>query len=95
MNPEALLRHIDTGQLWPHDFTQGIPDDVSAAYQAALQVRRLREQRGELPRGYKIGFTNRSIWERYQVFEPIWVRFGTPLCPWLTRRARVLWTSAT
>ena len=72
MNPEELLQHIDTGQLWPRDFTQGIPDDVSAAYQTALQVRRLREQRGELPRGYKIGFTNRSIWERYQVFEPIW-----------------------
>jgi len=72
MNPEELLQHIDIGQLWPHDFTQGIPDDVSAAYQTALQVRRLREQRGELPRGYKIGFTNRSIWERYQVFEPIW-----------------------
>jgi len=72
MNPEELLQHIDTGQLWPQDFTQGITDDVSAAYQTALQVRRLREQRGELPRGYKIGFTNRSIWERYQVFEPIW-----------------------
>ena len=72
MTPEKLLQHIDTGQLWPQDFTQGISADVSAAYQMALQVRRLREQRGELPRGYKIGFTNRSIWERYQVFEPIW-----------------------
>lgn len=72
MTPEKLLQHIDTGRLWPQDFTQGIPADVSAAYQTALQVRRLREQRGELPCGYKIGFTNRSIWERYQVFEPIW-----------------------
>ena len=72
MTPEKLLQHIDTGKLWPQDFTQGISADVSAAYQTALQVRRLREQRGELPRGYKIGFTNRSIWQRYQVFEPIW-----------------------
>ena len=72
MTPEKLLQHIDTGKLWPQDFTQGISADVSAAYQTALQVRRLRQQRGELPRGYKIGFTNRSIWQRYQVFEPIW-----------------------
>lgn len=72
MTPELLLQHIDSGRLWPQDLTQSIADDVSAAYQTALKVRQLREQRGELPRGYKIGFTNRSIWERYQVFEPIW-----------------------
>jgi 2-keto-4-pentenoate hydratase len=32
----------------------------------------LREQRGERAVGYKIGFTNRTIWERYGVFAPIW-----------------------
>ena len=46
--------------------------DVAAAYQSALAVRGLRISRGELPRGYKIGFTNRNIWPRYQVFAPIW-----------------------
>ncbi len=29
-------------------------------------------RRGEVPRGYKIGFTNRNIWPRYNVFAPVW-----------------------
>ena len=72
MTPDTLLQHIDQGSLWPADSVASIPSDVSLAYQTALQVRQLRVQRGEQPRGFKIGFTNRSIWERYQVFEPIW-----------------------
>ena len=72
MTPQTLLKHLDEGHLWPDDALAGIPADVGVAYQTALQVRQLREARGEQPRGYKIGFTNRSIWERYQVFEPIW-----------------------
>jgi 2-oxo-3-hexenedioate decarboxylase len=28
--------------------------------------------RGERPAGFKVGFTNRTIWQRYQVFAPIW-----------------------
>jgi 2-oxo-3-hexenedioate decarboxylase len=35
-------------------------------------VRQLRIGRGEQPRGYKVGFTNRTIWERYGVHAPIW-----------------------
>ncbi|MBV9890282.1 MAG: hydratase [Rhizobacter sp.] len=35
-------------------------------------MRRLRIARGERPLGYKIGFTNRGIWARYGVFEPVW-----------------------
>ncbi|HSB23569.1 MAG TPA: hydratase, partial [Burkholderiaceae bacterium] len=47
-------------------------DDIDAAYQAALAVRALRIARGEKPVGFKVGFTNRTIWERYRVFAPIW-----------------------
>jgi len=72
MTPETLLHHIDQGTLWPEAEVAQIPDDAALAYQTALQVRKLREARGEIPKGFKIGFTNRSIWERYQVFEPIW-----------------------
>jgi 2-oxo-3-hexenedioate decarboxylase len=72
MSPEQLLDHHDRGQLWPSDARAGIPSDLGAAYQQALAVRRLRAQRGERPRGYKIGFTNRSIWPLYQVYAPIW-----------------------
>ncbi len=72
MTPETLLHHLDHGTLWPAAELASIPDDVSSAYQTALKVRSLRQARGEVPKGFKIGFTNRSIWERYQVFEPIW-----------------------
>ena len=72
MTPQLLLNHIDKGTLWSGDALASIPADVGLAYQTALSVRQLREARGEQPKGFKIGFTNRSIWERYQVFEPIW-----------------------
>ena len=72
MTPQILLAHADSGQPWPEapGATPGF--DVPAAYQQALQVRALRIARGERPRGYKIGFTNRQIWPRYNVFAPIW-----------------------
>jgi len=45
---------------------------MTAAYAVADELRRLRLARGERALGYKIGFTNRGIWARYGVFEPIW-----------------------
>ncbi len=72
MSPEQLLHHHDLGQPWSAQDRAGMPGDLAAAYQQALAVRRLRQQRGEVPCGYKIGFTNRTIWPLYQVFAPIW-----------------------
>ena len=69
---KILLNHNDSGQLWPDQLIDVIAQDVNEAYQIALQVRQLRLARGEQPKGFKIGFTNRNIWSRYQVFEPIW-----------------------
>jgi 2-oxo-3-hexenedioate decarboxylase len=70
MNPKTLLEHADSGQPWPAEAPPLA--DLAAAYQTQLAVRALRVARGEQPRGYKIGFTNRTIWDRYQVFAPIW-----------------------
>jgi 2-keto-4-pentenoate hydratase len=72
MTPEHILNHFDNAALWSPDEAASIGADVAAAYQQALQVRSLRIARGERPRGYKIGFTNRNIWPRYEVFAPIW-----------------------
>jgi len=72
MTPQRILQHLDTGQLWPHAPGQSTGLDVPAAYQQALAVRALRVARGERPCGFKIGFTNRNIWPRYDVFAPIW-----------------------
>ncbi|MES2938752.1 MAG: hydratase [Pseudomonadota bacterium] len=63
-----LLDHHDSGTLWPAP--SGL--NLAAAYALALEVRGLRRARGEQPRGYKVGFTNRNIWPRYQVFAPVW-----------------------
>jgi 2-keto-4-pentenoate hydratase len=68
MTPELLLKHSDEATLWP----QACGLEVGVAYERALSVRQLRIARGEQPRGYKIGFTNRTIWERYGVYAPIW-----------------------
>ena len=72
MSPEQLLRYQDLGQLWSPEDRASTPADLADAYQQALAVRALRLQRGEVPRGYKIGFTNRTIWPIYGVYAPIW-----------------------
>lgn len=68
MTPEVLLRHSDDATSWP----AGCGLDVNEAYERALSVRQLRIRRGEQPRGFKVGFTNRTIWARYGVYAPIW-----------------------
>ena len=45
---------------------------LADAYAVADEIRSQRIARGEHPRGYKIGFTNRSIWPKYGVFAPVW-----------------------
>jgi 2-oxo-3-hexenedioate decarboxylase len=72
MKPQDLLQHGDSGQLWPVATGFDTALTVSDAYQRALALRQLRLARGEQPRGYKIGFTNRTIWPIYNVFAPIW-----------------------
>src|SRR3954452_4675501 len=67
-----LLQHGDAGRQWPDELRAKLPGRVDAAYALALAVRALRIARGERPAGYKVGFTNRTIWQRYQVFAPIW-----------------------
>ncbi|NML45387.1 hydratase [Ramlibacter sp. G-1-2-2] len=68
MTPEQLLRHYDAASLWSGGCGLSMPE----GYERALSVRELRIRRGEQPRGYKVGFTNRGIWPRYGVDAPIW-----------------------
>ncbi len=46
--------------------------DTAQAYAVAERLRALRIARGERPVGWKIGFTNRAIWDRYRVWQPMW-----------------------
>ena len=56
--------------LLPSAQPGGLP--LEQAYAVAQRIRQRRIERGERPVGWKIGFTNRSIWDRYAVHAPIW-----------------------
>lgn len=45
---------------------------MADGYTVALRQRAQRIAEGWRPAGRKIGFTNRTIWPRYGVYEPIW-----------------------
>lgn len=44
----------------------------AAGYEGARALHRHRLAQGWKPVGRKVGFTNRTIWPRYGVFEPMW-----------------------
>ena len=67
-----LLAAYDAGSLTSLLSTEDAAFGMPAAFAVADAVRALRIARGEKPVGYKIGFTNRSIWQRYGVHQPIW-----------------------
>jgi 2-oxo-3-hexenedioate decarboxylase len=68
---EALAA-LDTGhQISP--FSARLSSfDLDDAYRVTAAIRQMRERRGEMPVGRKIGFTNRTIWAEYNVYEPVW-----------------------
>ncbi len=72
MTPQSFADHYDRGALWPAGPVIDPTGDLADAYRQSLALRTLRIGRGERAVGYKIGFTNRTIWERYRVFAPIW-----------------------
>jgi 2-oxo-3-hexenedioate decarboxylase len=68
---EALAA-LDTGRQIPPFSRRRAAFDLKDAYLAAAAIRQARETRGQIPVGRKIGFTNRTIWAEYNVYEPIW-----------------------
>jgi 2-oxo-3-hexenedioate decarboxylase len=46
--------------------------ELKDAYRVTAKVRALREKAGEVARGRKIGFTNRTIWAEFGVYAPMW-----------------------
>lgn len=54
-------------------FSERLPHfNLDEAYQVLAAARRMRAARGERIVGRKLGFTNRTIWAEYSVYEPIW-----------------------
>ena len=69
---DSLVSLHENARLVP-PFTAALPALApAAAYEAARALHRHRLSQGWKPVGRKIGFTNRTIWPRYGVYEPIW-----------------------
>jgi 2-oxo-3-hexenedioate decarboxylase len=69
---DQLLAAQDGARLMPLPSTVHPDLTLAEAFAVAELVRQRRLARGEQPRGWKIGFTNRTIWPRYGVHAPIW-----------------------
>jgi len=68
---ELVRLHDSGGEIAP--FSERYADlTPEAGYRAAAQLHAHRVARGWRPVGRKIGFTNRTIWKRYGVYEPMW-----------------------
>jgi 2-oxo-3-hexenedioate decarboxylase len=69
---EKVLAALDTrSQVAP--FTDQDPAfSPEQAYAVTAHLRQRRTARGEKHAGRKIGFTNRGIWQQYNVTAPIW-----------------------
>jgi 2-oxo-3-hexenedioate decarboxylase len=67
-----LLRASETATLLPLPSDADPGFDLAQAFEVADRMRAARIARGQVPAGYKIGFTNRRIWPLYGVYAPIW-----------------------
>ena len=63
---------LDTGRQIAPFSSRLAHFDLDDAYRVTAAVRQMRETRGEIPLGRKIGFTNRTIWDEYQIGAPMW-----------------------
>ena len=67
-----ILAAGDNGASIP-PITDDLSDfDLVDAYVVSSEITRARRARGERPVGWKIGFTNETIWDEYGVHAPIW-----------------------
>lgn len=71
---ENQARHILDARRDRQQIDFARPEDLSleGAYRIARRIRDLRSLAGERVIGRKLGFTNRTIWDEYQVHAPIW-----------------------
>jgi 2-oxo-3-hexenedioate decarboxylase len=68
---ELIALHESAAEVPP--FSARYPGlTPEAGYAAARKLHAHRLARGWKPAGRKIGFTNRTLWQRYGVYEPMW-----------------------
>ena len=68
---DVITAHEEAREVPP--FSDRYPGlSAATGYEAARALHAHRLARGWTPVGRKIGFTNRTLWPRYGVFEPMW-----------------------
>ncbi len=72
LQAERLLLAYDNATRAALPTAGDVGFDLERGYAVAHAIRERRLARGERHVGYKIGFTNRTIWPRYGVYGPIW-----------------------
>ena len=72
-----LLQARDAARLAPNPSHFGFDLTLARAYQIGRRLHERLVARGFRPIGRKIGFTNRAMWEQFQVTEPIWAHVYT------------------
>ena len=74
---DALIAAYDTATTLP-PITATAPDfSVADGYAVLHDIETRRRAQGWTAVGRKIGFTNRTIWPRYGVYQPMWAHIWT------------------
>src|ERR1041385_5495464 len=74
---DALIAAYDTATTLP-PITASAPDfSVADGYAVLQDIETRRRAQGWKAAGRKIGFTNRTIWPRYGVYQPMWAHVWT------------------
>jgi 2-oxo-3-hexenedioate decarboxylase len=69
---DRLIAAYDAAEMLP-PITEAMPGfSVAEAYAVLGEIESRRRAQGWRPVGRKIGFTNRTIWARYGVWQPMW-----------------------
>jgi len=68
----TILAALDEGRQIAPITSGDAAFGLDAAYRVGDAVIAARVARGETPVGWKLGFTNRTIWDEYDVHAPIW-----------------------
>ncbi|NIA71989.1 hypothetical protein HBA54_25645 [Pelagibius litoralis] len=69
---DRLIAAYDSAAML-EPITAALPDfTVAEAYDVLGEIKARRCRQGWQPVGRKIGFTNRTIWDRYGVWQPMW-----------------------
>ena len=74
---DRLIAAHDTATTLPPITTDAPDFSVADGYTVLHDIETRRRAQGWQPAGRKIGFTNRTIWPRYGVYQPMWAHVWT------------------